>query len=196
MLIQQICYIVVLFCKQINFCSILCSVTLAAEICKCRFNAITTQPCYVHVHENDSQQVCVYIPTSAVNVTLLAYTAQCRAAVRLAAAAQGGRRYRSISPARRVHSSKPAAARVDHGSGPSAGRVGSGHQNRENQWVGSDGSGFGDMQFATDYNNGITYVMNVLSMRVGSGRVDNLCTRRVGSGHLHNGSGRIGSRKE
>jgi len=35
----------------------------------------------------------------------------------------------------------------------------------------SDGSGFGDMQFATDYNNGITYVMNVLSMRVGSGRV-------------------------
>ena len=133
MLIQQICYTVVLFCKQINFCSILCSVTLAAEICKCRFNAITTQPCYVHVHENDSQQVCVYIPTSADNVTLLAYTAQCRAAVRLAAAAPGGRRYRSISPARRVHSSKPAAARVDHGSGPSAGRVRSGHQNRENQ---------------------------------------------------------------
>ena len=32
-----------------------------------------------------------------------------------------------------------------------------------------DGSGFGDMQFATDYN-GITYVMNALSMRVGSGR--------------------------
>ena len=27
----------------------------------------------------------------------------------------------------------------------------------------SDGSGFGDMQFAADYNNGITYVMNVLS---------------------------------
>jgi len=25
-----------------------------------------------------------------------------------------------------------------------------------------DGSGFCDMQFATDYNNGITYVMNVL----------------------------------
>ena len=24
----------------------------------------------------------------------------------------------------------------------------------------SDGSGFDDMQFATDYNNGITYVMN------------------------------------
>jgi len=33
----------------------------------------------------------------------------------------------------------------------------------------SDGSGFGGMQFATDYNNGITYVMNALSMRVGSG---------------------------
>ena len=48
----------------------------------------------------------------------------------------------------------------------------------------SDGSGFGDMQLATDYNNGITYVMNVLSMRVGSGRVDNFVytTGRVGSG--------------
>ena len=34
----------------------------------------------------------------------------------------------------------------------------------------SDGSGFGDIQFATDYNNGITYVMNVLSMRVGPGQ--------------------------
>ena len=45
----------------------------------------------------------------------------------------------------------------------------------------SDGSGFGDMQFATDYNNGITYVMNALSMR-------------VGSGHLHNGSGRVQKR--
>ena len=145
MLIQQICYIVVLFCKQINFCSILCSVTLAAEICKCRFNAITTQPCYVHVHENDSQQVCVCIPTSADNVTLLAYTAQCRAAVRSAAAAPDGRRYRSISPARRIHSSKPAAARVDHGSGPSAGRVGSGRVTKTEKTsgagrVGSDGA--------------------------------------------------------
>jgi len=41
----------------------------------------------------------------------------------------------------------------------------------------SDGSGFGDMQFATDYNNGITYVMNALSMRVGSGRVHKKVTR-------------------
>ena len=40
----------------------------------------------------------------------------------------------------------------------------------------SDGSGFGDMQFATDYNNGITYVMNALSMRVGS---TISCARRV-----------------
>ena len=40
--------------------------------------------------------------------------------------------------------------------------------------VGSDGSGFGDMQFATDYNNGITYVMNVLC---GSGRVQKRVTR-------------------
>ena len=39
-----------------------------------------------------------------------------------------------------------------------------------------DGSGFGDMQFATDYN-GITYVMNALSMRVGSGRVQKRVTR-------------------
>jgi len=44
----------------------------------------------------------------------------------------------------------------------------------------SDGSGFGDMQFATDYNNGITYVMNALSMRVGSGRV----TYTTGSGRV------------
>jgi len=50
----------------------------------------------------------------------------------------------------------------------------------------SDGSGFGDMQFATDYNNGITYVMNALSMRVGSGR----------QFRVHDGSGRVGSRKE
>ena len=49
-------------------------------------------------------------------------------------------------------------------------------------------NGFGDMQFAIDYNNGITYVMNVLSMRVGSGRQFRV-TRRVGSGYLHNGSG-------
>ena len=52
--------------------------------------------------------------------------------------------------------------------------------------VGSDGSGFGDMQFATDYNNGITYAINVLSVRVGSGR--QFCVHD-GSGHLHNGSG-------
>jgi len=38
-----------------------------------------------------------------------------------------------------------------------------------------DGSGFGDMQFATDYNNGITYVMNVLSMW--SSRVHKRVTR-------------------
>ena len=48
----------------------------------------------------------------------------------------------------------------------------------------SDGSGFGDMQFATDYNNGITYVMNVLSMRVGSGR----------QFRVHDGSGRVQKR--
>ena len=57
--------------------------------------------------------------------------------------------------------------------------------------VGSDGSGFGDMQFATDYNNGITYVINVLSVRVGSGRQFRV---HDGSGHLHNGSGRVQKR--
>jgi len=41
-----------------------------------------------------------------------------------------------------VSSARIRGHRVDHGSGPSAGRVrpgrvGSGHQNRENQWVGS-----------------------------------------------------------
>jgi len=47
------------------------------------------------------------------------------------------------------------------------------------------------MQFATDYNNGITYVINVLSMRVGSGRQFRV---HDGSGHLHNGSGRVQKR--
>ena len=41
----------------------------------------------------------------------------------------------------------------------------------------SDGSGFCDTKFATDYNNGITYVMNALSVRVGSGRVQKRVTR-------------------
>ena len=45
-------------------------------------------------------KVCVRLPTSADSVTLLAF----------AAAAPGGSRYRSISPARQAHSSKPAAA--------------------------------------------------------------------------------------
>ena len=48
----------------------------------------------------------------------------------------------------------------------------------------SDGSSFGDMQFATDYNNGITYVMNALSMRVESGR----------QFRVHGGSGRAQKR--
>jgi len=36
-----------------------------------------------------------------------------------------------------VSSARIRGHRVDYGSGPSAGRVRSGHQNRENQWVGS-----------------------------------------------------------
>ena len=84
--------------------------------------------------------------------------------------------------------------RVDHGSGPSAGRVGPGRVTKTEKTsgsdrVGSDGSGFGDMQFATDYNNGITYVMNVLSMRVGS---TISYTRRVGSGRVTYTMGRVG----
>jgi len=51
------------------------------------------------------QQVCVQLPTPADNATLLAFAAE-----RRAAAAPGGRRDRSISPARRAHSSKPAVA--------------------------------------------------------------------------------------
>ena len=51
------------------------------------------------------QQVYVQLPTSADNATLLALAAECRAA-----AAPGGRRCRSISPARRAHSSKPTVA--------------------------------------------------------------------------------------
>jgi len=47
----------------------------------------------------------VQLPTAADNVTLLAF-----AAARRAAAAPGGHRYRSIPPARRAHSSKPATA--------------------------------------------------------------------------------------
>ena len=50
------------------------------------------------------EQVCVQLPTSADNVTLLAFAAaERRAAVRRVID-------RSISPARRAHSSKPAAA--------------------------------------------------------------------------------------
>ena len=45
--------------------------------------------------------VCVQLPTSADSVTLLAFAAERRAAVR---------RCRSISPAWRAHDSKPAAA--------------------------------------------------------------------------------------
>jgi len=51
----------------------------------------------------------------------------------------------------------------------------------------SDGSGFGDMQFATDYNNGITYAMNALSIGVGSGRVGSP-TQRVGSCRVNSGT--------
>jgi len=62
-------------------------------------------------HNNTAcvKQVRLQLPTSADNVALLAFAAACRAAVRRAAAAPGGGRYRSISPARRAHSSKPAA---------------------------------------------------------------------------------------
>jgi len=47
-----------------------------------------------------------------------------------------------------------------------SGRAGSGRVTKTEKTsgsgrVGSDGSGFGDMQFAADYNNGITYVINV-----------------------------------
>jgi len=51
------------------------------------------------------QQVCVQLPTPADNATLLAFAAK-----RRAAAALGGRCDRSMTPARRAHSSKPAAA--------------------------------------------------------------------------------------
>ena len=54
----------------------------------------------------DSKQVRVQPPTSAINVTLLAFAAERRAAAPLLLDA---RRCRSISPAHRTHSSKPAA---------------------------------------------------------------------------------------
>jgi len=50
-------------------------------------------------------QVCLQLPTSADIVTLLAFAAE-----RRAAAAPADRRDQSVSPARRAHSSKPAAA--------------------------------------------------------------------------------------
>ena len=56
-----------------------------------------------------SIQHCVQFPTTADNVSLLAFAAECRAAVRRAAAVSGGRCCRSISPVHRAHSSKPAA---------------------------------------------------------------------------------------
>jgi len=53
-------------------------------------------------------RVCVQLPTSAVNVTLLAFAAERRAAAPLLLSA--GHADRSTSPACRAHSSKPAAA--------------------------------------------------------------------------------------
>jgi len=57
------------------------------------------------------EQVCVQLPTSADNVTLLALllNAPCCCAP-CCCGAPDGRTDRSISPARRAHSSKPAAA--------------------------------------------------------------------------------------
>jgi len=49
------------------------------------------------IHANSSKQVCVQLPTSADNVTLLAFAAARRAAVRPAATAPGGCRYQLIS---------------------------------------------------------------------------------------------------
>jgi len=68
-----------------------------------------------------TKQVCVQLPTSADKVTLLAF-----AAVRRAAAALGGRRYQSISPARLAHNSNPPhriQRSIDGTDGPTDGRA-------------------------------------------------------------------------
>jgi len=63
-----------------------------------------------HRTENKlKQQVGVQLPTPAGNVTLLAFAVERLVVVCRAALAPHGRRYRSISPARRAHSSKPTA---------------------------------------------------------------------------------------
>jgi len=94
--------------------------------------------------------------------------------------AQNGDRIVAIDFVTSLH---PMYSRVDHGSGPSAGRVTKTEKTSGSGRVGSDGSGFGDIQFATAYNNGITYVINALSMLVGSGR----------QFRVQDGSGRVGS---
>ena len=58
--------------------------------------AIITSQCAAII---DPKEVCVQLPTSADNVTLLAFAAERRPCSN-----------RSISPGRRAHSSKPAAA--------------------------------------------------------------------------------------
>jgi len=54
------------------------------------------------------KQMCVQLPASADNVTLLAFAAVCRAAA--PAAATSLRSIDRLSPARRAENSKPAAA--------------------------------------------------------------------------------------
>jgi len=63
----------------------------------------------LHWPENErmSKRVCVRLPTSADNVTLPAFAADCRARSRCCRAAHGGQ---TISTGRRAHGSKPAAA--------------------------------------------------------------------------------------
>jgi len=57
------------------------------------------------------EQVCIQLPTSALNVTLLAFAAERRAAAPLLVGARRRRRSRSISPAPTALSSKPTARR-------------------------------------------------------------------------------------
>ena len=89
------------YCDQSNLVD---SVALCGEMNPITHLCSTTQSVNKWMY-NYEQTICVELPTSADCVTPLAFAAECRAA-----AAPSGRRYRSISPAHRAHSSKPAAA--------------------------------------------------------------------------------------
>ena len=68
----------------------------------CFTAVVILEKCHFHQNSTQCEQVCVQLPTSAVNMPLLAFAAECQLYSN-----------RLLSPARQVHSSKPAAVVCD-----------------------------------------------------------------------------------